>query len=123
MILRILNVLMALLFAFAAYVNFNDPDAPRWVAIYAAPMVISAWAAFRPTALPWYLPALVAVVALTWAGTIAPRALGKIPLGDMFKSWEMKDTTIEENREMFGLLIVAAWMIVLAVTRLAARPR
>ena len=123
MILRILNVLMALLFAFAAYVNFNDPDAPRWVAIYAAPMVISAWAAIRPGALPWYLPALVAVVALTWAGTIAPRALGRIPLGDMFKSWEMKDTTIEENREMFGLLIVAAWMIVLAVTRLAARPR
>jgi hypothetical protein len=86
-------------------------------------MVISAWAVFRPTALPWYVPALVAVVALTWAGTIAPRALGRIPLGDMFKSWEMKDTTIEENREMFGLLIVAAWMIVLAVTRLASRPR
>jgi len=121
MILQILDGLMALLFAFAAYVNFNDPDAPRWVAIYAAPMLMSAWAAWRPTGYPWYLPALIAVIALTWAGTIAPRALGKVPLGDMFKSWEMKDTAIEENREMFGLLIVAAWMIVLAVVRLAAK--
>jgi hypothetical protein len=121
MILRAVNVLMALLFAFAAVVNFNDPDAPRWVAIYAAPMVMSAWAAWRPGGLPWYMPALVAVIALIWAGTIAPRALGKVPLGDMFKSWEMKDTAVEENRELFGLLIVAAWMIFLAVLRLAAR--
>jgi hypothetical protein len=120
MIFRIVNGLMALLFAFAAYLQFNDPDPVQWVAIYAAPMVVAAWAAFRPAGYPWALPAVIAVIALAWAARIAPRAVGKIRLSQMFASWEMKDTAVEENREMFGLLIVAAWMIVLAAARLLA---
>jgi hypothetical protein len=112
---------MALLFAFAAYLQFNDPDPIRWTLIYAAPMVVAAWAAWRPAGYPWPLPAAIAAVALIWAATIAPRALGKIKLSQMFASWEMKDASVEENREMFGLLIVAAWMIVLVFARLAAK--
>jgi len=123
MILRILNTLMALLFAFAASLNFNDPDPVQWVGIYGAAMALSALAAWRPLLLPWYAPAIVGGIALAWAASIAPRALGKIPLGQMFASWEMKNSVVEENREMFGLLIVAAWMVVLVVARLrAGRP-
>ena len=121
MIARILNGAMALLFLFAASLQFNDPDAPRWVAIYAAAALVSGLAAFRPLLLPWYAPAVVAAVALAWAGTIAPRALGRIPLSEMFRSWEMKNELVEENREFFGLLIVAAWMVVAAVLRLRSR--
>jgi hypothetical protein len=33
----------------------------------------------------------------------------------MFGAWEMKDTGVEESREMYGLLIVAGWMVVLTI--------
>ena len=58
----------------------------------------------------WYIP--VALVALTvlWAGTIAPRVLGKVGFLEMVSAWEMKNIGIEEEREMYGLLIVAVWM-------------
>jgi hypothetical protein len=41
---------------------------------------------------------------------------GKIPFGDMFGAFEMKNTGIEESREMYGLLLVAIWMGAVAVT-------
>jgi hypothetical protein len=117
---RALNLLMALLFAFSVVVQYNDPDPIRWMAIYGAAMVVSGLTAWHPLLLPWFAPAIVAVVALVWAATISPRALGRIPLSEMFRSWEMKDSTVEENREMFGLLIVAVWMIVVMIVRLRA---
>ncbi len=118
MILRVLNSAMALLFAWAAALNFNDPDPIQWVGIYGVAMTLSALAAWRPALLPWFAPAIVGGVALAWAASIAPRALGMIPLGRMVESWEMKSAVVEENREMFGLLIVAAWMLVLVIARL-----
>jgi len=33
----------------------------------------------------------------------------------MFDAWEMKSPSVEEAREASGLLIVAAWMMVLFV--------
>jgi hypothetical protein len=33
----------------------------------------------------------------------------------MFGAFEMRTVGIEESREMYGLLIIAAWMAVLAV--------
>lgn len=121
MFLRVTNALMALLFMFAAAVNFNDPDPVQWVGIYGAAMVLSGLAAWRLTSFPWFAPAIVGGIALIWAGTIAPRALGKVPLNRMFESWEMKNAVIEENREMYGLLIVAAWMLVLVIARVRVR--
>jgi len=38
----------------------------------------------------------------------------------MFTEFEMKNAGVEESREMYGLLIVAAWMAAVAV---AARLR
>jgi hypothetical protein len=37
----------------------------------------------------------------------------------MFQEFEMKDIHVEESREMYGLIIVALWM--LAVTLASAR--
>jgi hypothetical protein len=34
----------------------------------------------------------------------------------MFNEFEMRDLGIEESREMYGLLMIAAWMTVLALT-------
>jgi hypothetical protein len=63
-----------------------------------------------------WLPAVTGLGALGWAATIAPRVLGKVPFGDMFGAFEMKNTGIEESREMYGLLLIAIWMGAVAVT-------
>jgi hypothetical protein len=47
--------------------------------------------------------------------------LGAVGFMEMFGAWEMKSTGIEEEREMYGLLIIAMWMI--AVTAAAWRRR
>jgi transmembrane protein TMEM220 len=39
--MRFLDLTMALLFAFAAALQFNDPDPIRWIAIYGAACVLS----------------------------------------------------------------------------------
>ena len=122
-VLSVLSGLMALLFLFAAAVQYNDPDPIQWMAIYGAAAIVSAWAAFRRAGLPAAAPGLVGLAAFVWACTIAPRALGKVSPLAMFKSWEMKNAVIEENREMFGLLIVAAWMLVLFIARRGAPSR
>jgi uncharacterized lipoprotein YddW (UPF0748 family) len=63
--------------------------------------------------LPRYFPAALGLVALVWAASIAPRVIGKTTFGDMFQSFDMINSVVEEAREMGGLLIVAAWMAVL----------
>ena len=123
MLFRGLSLVAALLFLFSVALQYNDPDPIQWMAIYGAAAAVSAAAALRRERLPWYVPAVVGVVALVWALTIAPHALGRVPLSSMFQAWEMKNTVIEENRESIGLLIVAAWMAVLAVDGLLRRPK
>jgi len=115
--MRIVAAVFTLLFAFAAYVNFNDPDAPRWVALYGAAAVVSAWRALTPAGPAWWAPAAVALVAAAWAISYAPRVLGKVGWGEMTSAWEMKNTRIEEGREFYGLVIVAAAMLLLALVR------
>jgi Transmembrane family 220, helix len=104
---------MLLLFAFGAAVQFNDPDPARWIAVYALAAVACLLSLLRR--LHWTLPAILGAVTLVWAATLAPHVVGRVPFGDMFGAFEMKNVGIEESREMYGLLIIAAWMAVLAV--------
>ena len=105
---------MATLFAFAAILQFNDPDPSRWIAIYATASVLSLRVAFRRSV---WRPAFlaVAVIALAWAALIALAGPAVSEYSHMFEAWEMKSPAVEEAREASGLLIVAAWMIVLFV--------
>lgn len=110
---RLLDAVFALLFLLAVIVNLNDPDPVAWVLIYGA----AAWASFL-AALGRPLRALasaVAAVALLWAATIVPRVVGKVPFRDMFAAWEMQNAGVEESREMYGLLLIALWMAVIAL--------
>jgi len=117
--LRWLNGLFAALFLFGAVVQYNDPDPLRWALFYlAAAVTCGLGAASR---LRWPLPAAVALAALAWAATLLIGATGEVGVGELFSAWEMKDTRIEEGREMYGLLIIAAWMSVLAVALFRAR--
>jgi hypothetical protein len=123
MISIIANGVMSLLFAFAVVVQINDPDPFAWMAIYGLACVACVLAMLRRG--HWLVPAAVGAAAIIWSATIAPRVLGRVPFLDMFNEFEMRDMGIEESREMYGLLMIAAWMTVLALSarRRAGRQR
>ena len=64
--------------------------------------------------LPWPLPAAMALAAFVWALTL----LGRIDIAvwrELFGEFGMASLEIEEAREALGLIIIGAWMTVLAV--------
>ena len=104
---------MAALFAFAAAVQYNDPDPLRWMAIYGLAMLACGLA--LAGRLSWLPPALLGLIALIWAGTLAPGVVGRVSVGELFQSYGMLSPAVEEGREMGGLLIVAVWMALLTL--------
>lgn len=106
------NIIAALLFAASVAVQINDPDPLPWVAIYGGAAIIALLECVRRVR-PVF-PALLSLTALGWAASIAPRVIGKVPFAEMFDAFEMKNVGVEESREMYGLLLVALWMAVVA---------
>jgi hypothetical protein len=117
--LSLASLLFAGLFTLGAAVQYNDPDPVRWMLVYGAAAAASLLAALGR--LHWAAPAAVALVALLWAATLAPHVLGVVKPGDLVSAWEMKDSAIEEGREMYGLLIIFGWMGMLALATRARR--
>ena len=113
MAFRIINALMALIFLMAVVVQYNDPDPLQWMAIYGAACVISVLA-WRRGHVHLVAPLLVGAVALGWAVGIMIGGPGGANYLHMFDTWEMQSVNVEQAREATGLLIVAAWMAVLA---------
>ena len=123
MVFRIICSVMTALFGLAVAVQYNDPDPVRWMTIYGAACVLSAWATGRGT-VPRAPVFVVGLVALIWGLRIASAVYGRAGFAEMFQAWEMKSAPIEEAREAGGLLIVAGWMSVLAIrASLARTPR
>ena len=110
---RAADAVMLLLFTFGAAVQLNDPDPVRWIAVYALAAAACLLSLLRR--LHWTLPAILGVGTLVWAATLAPHVIGRVPFGDMFGAFEMRNVGIEKSREMYGLLIIAAWMTVLGL--------
>jgi transmembrane protein TMEM220 len=108
---RVADVLFLLMFAMSVAVQVNDPDPFVWMAIYGVAAIACLLSLLNR--LPRWLPMIIATGAILWSLSILPRVLGKVPFGDMFAAWEMKDIGVEESREMYGLMLVAAWMLVL----------
>jgi Transmembrane family 220, helix len=111
---RAVDLLMALLFAFAAALQYNDPDPIRWIAVYGCACVLSLVAAFRRRVPPAAAIA-VGLVALVWAAWIAFGGPVASENRHMFDAWEMKSASVEQAREASGLILVAAWMTVLFI--------
>jgi hypothetical protein len=107
-----LSGVMAALLAFAAIVQFNDPDAARWVAVYAASSAVSIVAAAGRRVPPAVSGAL-SLIALTWAAAILAGGPAAVDYLHMFDAWEMKSIAVEEAREASGLLIAGGWLAVL----------
>jgi hypothetical protein len=105
---------LLLMFLFGLAVQYNDPDPWRWAAIYAAAAVSCMLALLGR--MPRWLPVIVALAAAIWATSIAPNVVGRVAPGEMFQEFEMKSPLIEQAREMFGLLIITAGMLLLIVT-------
>jgi hypothetical protein len=105
------NAVMLLLFIGFAAVQWNDPDGHLWMALYAMAAVSCALALAR--VLPWRLAAAVGLIALVWAVLLAPGVLAHPPDVELFASYRMMSPAVEETRELFGLLIVVAWMATL----------
>ena len=103
---------MLLAFALSVVVQFNDPDPLLWATIYAVAALVS-WLEIRRRTMPW-VPAVIAAASLVWAGMLAPRVIGKVPFGAMFAEFEMANVGVEESREMYGLVLIALWMIAVA---------
>ena len=113
------NLFMAALFVFGAAVQYNDPDPLRWIAVYLAGAV-ACLLANRVRGLYW-LPASILVVCISWSLSLMPAVVGRIPFLQMFASWEMKDSGVEMSREMYGLLIIGGWMLVLSIAAIRDR--
>jgi hypothetical protein len=109
------NVVMLIMFVFSAAVQINDPDPVAWIGIYLAAAAVCAFEIKRKA--PRWAPAVVALIALVWSGYIAMRARD-VPISALFAEWEMRNVRVEEAREMYGLAILAVWMIVVAVATL-----
>ena len=107
----LLNYLFLAMFSFSVIVQYNDPDPLTWMTIYGLAAVACVIAIKRPA--HWLLPGALLLASLIWASTLVPHVWGKVRFGELFAAWEMKDLRVEEAREMSGLLIVAAWMLVL----------
>jgi hypothetical protein len=109
---RILNGIVAALFAFGAVVQYNDPDPLVWMVIYTAAFLVCLGAIVRGRVPLW--PALgVGVVALLW-GLFWSRSASLNEYFHMFDYWEMKSAPAEEARETTGLFIITAWMGILS---------
>jgi hypothetical protein len=116
MAFRAASGVMAALFLFAALVQYNDPDPIRWAAIYLLGSLVALQAARGQLRSAW-APGLLGATALVWAVVIGRTAVGRVSFSELFESVGMKTDTIEVGRESLGLLILAAWMIVLALHR------
>jgi apolipoprotein N-acyltransferase len=113
---RVLDVLMAVVFAASAVLQYNDPDPWPWILIYAAAAVVCALTAARRSR-GQLAPVLVGLAAVLWAAWILARLPGGVDWPHLAESMKASNPRIEESREALGLLVVSGWMLFIAGRR------
>ncbi len=111
MVITICNASFLLVYLLSAAVQYNDPDALVWAAIYLAAAAMCALQ-FRRNPPRWLAPALVAI-SVVWIGMLLPRIVGQVSLEEIFASISMRTRAVEEAREIGGLSLVILWAAVL----------
>jgi hypothetical protein len=112
MIIRICNLIFLLAYLLSTAVQYNDPDAMLWAAMYLAAAVMCA-AQFR-TNPPRWMPRIVLVISVIWMGALLPSIVGQVSLQEIFASISMQTKAVEEAREIGGLFLVGLWAGVLS---------
>ena len=100
--LKVANAVMMVVFAAFAIFQYNDPDSIAWILTYAIASICCLL--FLVGRLSPTFGAAVAIATLLWA-----LFLGYFVLTEG-AAFTMADQEGERTREMFGLLIVAAWV-------------
>jgi len=117
--MRILDGILCLIMIGFAAVQYNDPDAPLWIAVYGGAAFWCGVGAFRPAALA-NRPAAVALGA-----SLVAAVAGVIhwwPQADRF--WMQEVWWVDETaREGMGVMIVLAALLVVGATAMAMRRR
>jgi len=114
-VLGIATLLVGLLFVGGAAVQYNDPDPLRWIAMYLAAAI--ACFAFRRTSWASTLAAVTGVVALLWGLTLAIGLPRWVAPATLFEPMKSLGGAVEVAREMWGLLLIFLWMLLLVWRR------
>ena len=112
------NIFFLVTYLLCAAVQYNDPDALPWVALYLSAAAMCA-ARLRKR-LPEWLPKLLFIVSLLWMGALLPNIIGQVSPQDIAASISMQTTAVEEAREIGGLFLVALWSGMIALRRITA---
>lgn len=112
---------MLAFFLFCVYVQTNDPDPVGWMLVYGLAALCCGLAIAQK--LPAPVPTGLGLVSLVWSLSLAPAAFSSqnAMFADAPAQLSLFDR--EEGREMFGLLLVAAWSGLLALSLRPAKPR
>ena len=115
MLLIILNSIFCLAFAAFAYVNLNDKDSWLWVSIYMVASICCGLAAFQKYYPVVYLIAIVFyllyAIRLFFVKDGVKDWIVKYHNPSLVESMQATKPYIEQTREFFGLLIIAAALI------------
>ena len=111
MAINVLNTLFLLAYLLSAAVQYNDPDASPWIAIYLAAAVMCV-AQYRRK-LPRWLPLPLLFTSLVWIGALVPGIAGQVSFTEILESISMQTRAVEEAREIGGLAFIALWAAVL----------
>lgn len=112
--MRYVNTVLCLLMLLFAGVQYNDPDGPLWMLIYAVPALWAGLAAVRPRLVSGPLPRALLLACIALA------VLGVVHYWPDTPRWWTSDVwwEVESAREGMGMMIVAlVLLVVLASVR------
>ncbi|MBI1317720.1 MAG: hypothetical protein GC168_02080 [Candidatus Hydrogenedens sp.] len=112
LVTRIMAGLMVPALLLSIGVQYNDPDGPLWMAIYAFPLALAILALVKRVNV--FAPLGAAAYGLAFAVWMPWGYLSHVP--EYVSTVHMTSQESEWAREAIGLLICAVWMVFPAVT-------
>lgn len=106
-VFKVLSLIFAILFLAAAVVQYNDPDAVLWIALYGLASLVSILFFFRRAS--YLILAVLCVGYLVGAFVSLPSTYEGVTIG----SGDI--VNIEKGREALGLFIVSGVMLIYAL--------
>ncbi|XP_038068628.1 transmembrane protein 220-like [Patiria miniata] len=105
-----INAVMAVFFALAAFVQINDPDPYIWVPIYAIPCLLCCsivWSRDSIDHKYWRVTAAIHMCFAVFGIVLLTFQVGQVHR----KEGLFNPLSLEEGRELFGLLIALGWTL------------